>query len=121
MAGIGLQGGLRKIDGRPAPQYFVYVGGDPRLTAGRFGRLAAKVPARRVPLALERLVRLYTEQRKPDEDAATYFGRIALPEVKRLLADLEALSPEDATPEDFIDLGDTEAFRPETTEGECSA
>ena len=47
IAAIGFQGSLRKIDGRAVPQYFIQVGGgiDPERTT--FGRLAAKVPARR--------------------------------------------------------------------------
>ena len=35
--------------------------------------------------------------------------------------DLEALSPETATPADFIDLGDDSEFVVETQEGECVA
>ena len=121
VSGIGLQGGLRKVDGKPAPQYFVYLGGDPRAQAARFGRLAVKIPARRVAQALERLVRLYVAERQPGEDAAQYFGRVSLPAVKALLADLEVLTPENTTPQDFYDLGENHTFNPETTEGECSA
>ncbi len=87
----------------------------------RFGRLAAKVPARRVPLALERLTRLYVEERGIGEDAAGYFGRLPVARVKSLLADLESLPLSDTTPEDFVDLGDTKEFVSETMEGECSA
>ena len=117
----GIQGGLRKLDGRAAPQYFVYLGGDPRAEAATFGRLAAKIPARRVPQALERLTQLYVDERADGEEAATFFQRLPLPRVKALLADLETMRSEDATPEDFVDLGDTKAFVNETSEGECSA
>jgi hypothetical protein len=41
--------------------------------------------------------------------------------VKQTLADLERLAPEDAQPEDFVDLGEHAEFRPEVMEGECSA
>ena len=41
--------------------------------------------------------------------------------MKALLADLEALSPETATPADFIDLGEESEFVVETQEGECVA
>ena len=44
-----------------------------------------------------------------------------IPRVKALLADLEALTPENATPTDFVDLGEDEAFEVGTLEGECSA
>jgi sulfite reductase (NADPH) hemoprotein beta-component len=119
VAGIGLQGGLRKVDGRPAPQYFVYLGGD--AAKGRFGKLSAKVPARRIGVALERLSAMYVAEREANETAADFFARVPIPQVKTLLADLEPLTSADARPEDFVDLGDTAAFRGETSEGECAS
>jgi sulfite reductase (NADPH) hemoprotein beta-component len=121
VAGIGLQGGLRKVDGKPAPQYFVYLGGDPRPEVGRFGRLAVKIPARRVGEALERLAHLYVRDRQDKEDAAAFFARVPIPEVKVLLADLEDLTAQNATAEDFFDLGENHTFNPETSEGECAS
>ncbi len=67
IAGIGFQGSLRKVGGRPAPQYFVMVGGGVADGTTTFGRLAAKVPARRCVEALERLVQLYQDQRGDGE------------------------------------------------------
>ena len=87
----------------------------------QFGRLAAKIPARRGPEALERLLQLYAEDRVDGESATAFFGRIDLPRVKQSLADLERLSPEDAVPADFIDLGEDAEFAPEVLDGECSA
>jgi sulfite reductase beta subunit-like hemoprotein len=40
---------------------------------------------------------------------------------KGVLADLETLTLDDASPEDFIDLGEQEEFKVETQEGECMA
>ncbi len=120
IATIGFQGSLRKVGGKAVPQYFVQVGGgiDPEGTS--FGRLAAKVPARRAPEALERLVRLYARDRQPGQSPVAFFRAVPVPAVKALLADLEALTPESATDRDFIDLSETTPFRPETTEGECA-
>ena len=56
IATIGFQGSLRKVGGRAVPQYFIQVGGGIDADGTTFGRLAAKVPARRAPEALERLV-----------------------------------------------------------------
>jgi sulfite reductase (NADPH) hemoprotein beta-component len=120
IAAVGFQGSLRKIDGRAAPQYFVMVGGGVTTRGATFGRLVAKIPARRGPIALDRLATLYAEQHQPDESAAAFFNRVEVGQVKALLADLEPLSAQDARPEDFIDLAETHAFAPETTEGECA-
>src|SRR5690606_22142284 len=59
IAGIGFQGGMRKLAGRPAPLYLVYVGGGLRADGSDFGRLLGKVPARRAAAALERLLDFY--------------------------------------------------------------
>jgi sulfite reductase (NADPH) hemoprotein beta-component len=121
IAGIGFQGSVRKLDGRAVPQYFVMVGGGVTDGQAHFARLAAKVPARRSGEALERLVGLYKSEGLPGESAKAFFRRVEIPKVKALLADLEALTPESATPTDFQDLGEDEAFEVGTLEGECSA
>jgi sulfite reductase (NADPH) hemoprotein beta-component len=54
IAAVGFQGSLRKVDGKPAPQYFVMVGGGVSVDGATFGRLVAKIPARRGGIAVER-------------------------------------------------------------------
>lgn len=120
VAGIGFQGSLRKVSGQAAPQYFVLAGGGVWGEIARFGRVVAKVPARRVTAALERLLRLYIDERRADDTGESFFARQDLARLKALLADLEGLTPQNATAEDFIDLGETTAFRPDTMEGECA-
>ena len=121
IAGIGFQGSLKKVGSQPAPQYFVMVGGGVGEGITTFGRLAAKIPARRCVHALERLVKLYQDQRSEQESPLTFFRRVDLGAVKAVLGDLERLNPEDAEPQDFIDLAEVSAFNPEVMEGECSA
>ena len=120
IATLGFQGSLRKVDGRAVPQYFIQVGGGIDAAGTTFGRLAAKVPARRAPEALERLVRLYATTRQEGESPVAFFRRIEVTTVKALLADLELLTAATASETDFIDLGETTEFRPSTTEGECA-
>lgn len=121
VAGIGFQGGLRKVGGRAVPQYHVMAGGDLSKPDARFARLIGKVPARRITTVVERLVALYERERAEGEVIVDYLARAALPTLKAAIADLETLDESDATDEDFVDLGETAAFAPETTEGECAA
>lgn len=120
IAAIGFQGSLRKIDGKAVPQYFIQIGGGIDAERTTFGRLAAKVPARRATAALDRLVRLYAAEKHDGESAVAFFRRLDVARVKTLLADLETITPATATAEDYIDLAETTVFRPETTEGECA-
>lgn len=120
VATIGFQGSLRKVDGKAVPQYFIQIGGGIDGERTTFGRLAAKVPARRAPLALDRLVRLYAAEKSDGESALAFFRRLETSRVKALLADLETLTASSASAEDYVDLAETTAFRPETMDGECA-
>jgi sulfite reductase (NADPH) hemoprotein beta-component len=121
IATIGFQGSVRRLGSRAVPQYFVMVGGGALDRGAAFGRVAAKIPARRIPETVERLIDLYARNHQAGETAAAYFGRVELDVVKSTLADLERLQPGDALPADFIDLGEAADFSPEVLDGECSA
>jgi sulfite reductase (NADPH) hemoprotein beta-component len=97
------------------------VGGGVDQRGARFARLAAKVPARRAPAAIERLIELFAAERRAEETAAAFFARVDVARVKAALADLEALGEDTARPEDFVDLGEDRDYQPETQEGECAA
>jgi sulfite reductase beta subunit-like hemoprotein len=121
VAAIGFQGSIRKLGDRAVPQYFLMVGGNADGAHAAFGRIAAKLPARRAPEAVDRLVAFYEAGRREGESLASFFRRTDLADVKRVVADLERLPLEDATPADFIDLAEDHAFAPEVLDGECSA
>jgi len=119
--GIGFQGGVRKVEGKAVPQYFLYVGGGFDAEGAKFGRLACKIPARRVPVALERLLELYAKEKNGDEKPEVFFQRVELAKVQALVKDLTEMEPAAATADDFVDLGETQAFEVVLQEGECAA
>jgi sulfite reductase (NADPH) hemoprotein beta-component len=121
IATIGFQGSVRRVGSRAVPQYFVMVGGGATEDGASFARLAAKIPARRIPEALERLIDLYGRDRAAGESAPAFFARVEVSRVKETLADLERLTAADAVPEDYIDLAEAGEFAPEVMDGECSA
>src|SRR5438105_4777977 len=118
VATIGFQGSVRRVGSRAVPQYFVMVGGGAQENGAAFGRLAAKIPARRIPETVERLIALYAREKADEESAVAFFQRIDLAIVKTTLADLELLPAEDASLADFIDLGEANEFAPEVVDGE---
>jgi sulfite reductase (NADPH) hemoprotein beta-component len=118
VAGIGFQGGMRKVAGRPAPQYLVYVGGGIGDDRADFGRLVGKVPARKAAATLERLVEYYVEH---GGTGHAFWTDIKLDTLKSLIADLTALDDAAVTESDFIDLGETTAFVVQSGDGECAA
>jgi sulfite reductase (NADPH) hemoprotein beta-component len=121
IATLGFQGSVRRVQGRAVPQYFVMVGGGVTEQGASFGRLAAKVPARRISEVVERLIDLYSREKRGDESANDFFGRVEVERVKLALAPLEQFSAADATTEDYIDLAEAGEFAPVVMDGECSA
>lgn len=120
IAGIGFQGSTRRLGDKVVPQYLVLVGGGVDESGARFGRVAARIPARRMTDALDRLLALYEVERSEGETATAFFGRVGLDRVKEVLADFADLTPENARPGDFVDLGEDREYRVETKEGECA-
>jgi sulfite reductase (NADPH) hemoprotein beta-component len=121
VAGIGFQGSVRRLGTRVVPQYFVMVGGGVDGERASFGRIAAKIPARRMTEAVERLIAVYETDARPGETATAFFRRVDLARVKAAVSDLEQLTADDAVPADFVDLGELTEFKVEAMEGECSA
>ena len=121
IATLGFQGSVRRVGSRAVPQYFVMVGGATTANGASFARLAAKVPARRIPEVVARLIDLYKKERKPGESADAFFGRVDVERVKRGLMPLERMTADETTPDDYIDLAESGEFAPVVMEGECSA
>jgi sulfite reductase beta subunit-like hemoprotein len=122
IASIGFQGSVRKLGARQVPQYFVLVGGGcSDEGVARFGKVVSKVPAQRMTEVVDRLLALYKAQRLPDEELGAFFRRLPPATSTEALKDLAQLLPTEATDQDFIDLGETQAFAPEVMDGECSA
>jgi sulfite reductase beta subunit-like hemoprotein len=121
IATIGFQGSVRRLGARAVPQYFVMVGGGTTGEGASFARTAAKIPARRIPETLDRLLAFYQRERAEGESAPSFFQRVPLESVSAELADLQQLAEADAKPEDFVDLAETGEFAPEVMDGECSA
>ena len=118
IAGIGFQGGMRKLAGRPAPQYLVYVGGGIRADGADFGRLIGKVPARRAAATLERLLDLYIRE---GGTSHAFWTSVPIETLRALIADLSELADTDAIESDFVDLGEASAFEVVAGEGECAS
>jgi len=119
---LGFQGSVRKVGGKAVPQYFVLVGGGVTDAGAHFGKVVAKIPARRIAEAVGRLVELYREQRTSDtEELGAFYRRIQPSVAAERLKDLAELNVAETTPDDFIDLGESQAFDPVVMDGECSA
>jgi sulfite reductase beta subunit-like hemoprotein len=122
IAALGFQGSVRKVAGKALPQYFVLVGGGSTDEGARFGKVVSKVPVNRLTDAVDRLLMLYKDKRESGEESlGAFFRRVPPALATEALKDLAEMLPNQATPEDFIDLGEETAFNPEVMEGECAS
>ena len=121
IAGLGFQGSIRKVGAKAVPQYFVMLGGGVDENGAQFGRISAKVPARRMTQVVDRLLGLYRDEKQADEKPEAFFRRVDAAKVKALLLDLETMTAADAVPLDFVDLAEDREFVPEIMDGECAS
>jgi sulfite reductase (ferredoxin) len=120
IATLGWHGAARRAGDRTAPVYQLHLGGGFDDNGARFGRQVVKVPARRVPEAMARLLKLYTAERAEGDTPDRFFRDLAGPRVEALLHDLVALDAD--TPDDiFLDIGQAQGFQVAIGEGECAA
>ena len=121
IAAIGFQGSVRKVGPRALPQYFVSVGGGATAEGASFGRVVSKIPVRRLTAAVERLLTLYKDRRDDGESLGAFFRRVTPETATNALKDLARMLPDEPTTDDFVDLGETDAFEMVVMEGECAS
>jgi len=123
LANIGFQGAaVKDKDGKQVPAYEVYVGGAFEKGSFRYAqRIAEKIPSKRAPEAMRRMVQYYTENRQPGEEFNAFVDRVGPKSFGSVLRDLREVSG--LTVETFADYFDWERSTPyklERGEGECA-
>lgn len=120
IADIGWHGAARRFGARTAPMYQLHLGGGVDTSGARFGRQVVKIPARRVPEAVVRLIELFAREHTEGERPASFFSRIDALSVQSLLGDLCAV--DDSSPDElFLDIGEAHGFKVAIGQGECAA
>ncbi|MGH2986280.1 MAG: nitrite/sulfite reductase [Solirubrobacterales bacterium] len=119
---IGFYGASIKAGERTMPAYIPHVGGNFEGGNVVFGhRLKVRLPAKRVPDAVERWIRHYEAERSDGETFNAFVERVGTGEFEGLIKDL-ALPAEFnlETMTQFIDWNRSEPYKVERGEGECA-
>jgi sulfite reductase (ferredoxin) len=123
IANIGFYGASLKVGERQMPAYIPHIGGKYEGGEVVFGtRLKSRLPAKRVPEAVERWVRLYEAERSDDaEEFNTFAERVGAPRFEEEIKDL-TLPAEFSleTMQQFIDWQRSSPYKVERGEGECA-
>jgi sulfite reductase beta subunit-like hemoprotein len=122
LGSIGFYGASLKVNGRPIPAYIAHIGGryqDGKLAYGE--RLKVRLPAKRVPDAIETWIRMYESERNEGEPFDEYFDRVGtarFEEAAKGIALPVEFNLENL--EQFIDWSRSEPYKVIRGEGECA-
>ncbi len=122
VADIGFYGASIKVGEHTIPAYIPHVGGVYEGAPVAFGRrLKLRLPAKRVPEAIERWIRHYEENRNADEPWSAFAERVGTAQLEAQVKDLSM--PVDFgldTMNQFIDWNRNVPFEVIRGEGECA-
>jgi sulfite reductase (ferredoxin) len=119
---IGFYGASLKVGGHQMPAYIPHIGGD--VSGGKvvYGtRLKVRLPAKRVPEAVERWIRMYEAERNEGEEFNAYAERVGTSRFEEEITEL-ALPAEFNLDNllEFIDWNRRDPYKVERGEGECA-
>jgi sulfite reductase beta subunit-like hemoprotein len=119
---IGFYGASMKVGDRQIPAYIAHVGG--RYDGGEVAygtRLKVRLPAKRVPEAVERWIRMYEAEREDGEPFEKFVDRVGAEPFQDSVKDLAM--PIEFNLENlqhFIDWSRSDPYKVERGEGECA-
>jgi sulfite reductase (ferredoxin) len=122
IANIGFYGASLKIGDRQMPAYIPHIGGNFEGGEVIFGkRLKSRLPAKRVPEAVERWVRLYEDERDEGEEFNAFAERTGAETFEAAVKDLTMPAEFSLeTMQQFIDWNRSSPYKVERGEGECA-
>jgi sulfite reductase beta subunit-like hemoprotein len=122
LATIGFYGASIKVGEHTIPAYIPHLGGSYENGDVRFGtRLKSRLPAKRVPDAVERWLRFYESERNDGEEFNAFVERVGVPAFEQQVKDLAM--PVEFSLQNmnyFIDWTKNQPFQVERGEGECA-
>ncbi len=122
IANIGFYGASLKLGERQMPAYIPHIGGNYEGGEVIYGaRLKSRLPAKRVPEAVERWLRLYEAERAEGEEFNAFAERVGTKRFEEEVVDL-TLPAEFSleTMQQFIDWNRSSPYKVERGEGECA-
>lgn len=122
IANIGFHGAAMKVGPQQLPAYHMFIGGnydngDLRMAT----QLKVRLPAKRAPEAVERVVQLYERERVAGETFNAYFDRVGSDPFEKAIEDLTLPGEfSDDNKQMFIDWNRLELYQLQRGEGECA-
>jgi sulfite reductase beta subunit-like hemoprotein len=122
IANIGFHGAAMKVGPQQLPAYHMFVGGNYDNGSLRMAtQLKVRLPAKRGPEAVERVVKLYESGRQPGEEFNQFFDRVGTAPFEAAIQDLTLPGEfSEDNQQMFIDWNRLELYQLQRGEGECA-
>ncbi|NOY84318.1 MAG: nitrite/sulfite reductase [Nitrospirae bacterium] len=122
IAGIGLHGIAKKVNGTLTPHYQLHLGGGLNAETPTLGKSKIKLPAKNIPSAVLELIQLFRTERQGEENFNTFIERFGREAIGEKLAHFSDLASQEEHPDLYWDWKeDNKVFSlDEIGPGECS-
>ncbi len=107
---LGFYGVSRKSGSHKVPHFQVVLGGQWEENGGSYGLPVLAVPSKNIPEVVQRLVKSYTQGRKPQESFLHFIKRLGRTEAKKILVDLAQLPSYENDSSFYRDWGDPREY-----------
>ena len=120
LAAIGLQGSSFAANGATIPCFDIFLGGGGYVGGQKFGTRVARVPSKRTPEAIKKIIDHYRENRNEGEEFVAFVDRVGPKSFDVLLDEFKEVGPVHQDIGMYMDWGKEELFQVIRGEGECS-
>lgn len=120
LAAIGLQGSSFAANGATIPCFDIFLGGGNYVGGGKFATRVARVPSKRAPQAIRKIIQVYQDQRNEGEGFVEFVDRVGAKSFDEHLNEFKDVGPIHEDIEMYMDWGKEELFQVIRGEGECA-
>jgi sulfite reductase beta subunit-like hemoprotein len=120
VAAIGLQGSSFSANGATIPCFDIFLGGGGYIGGDKFAVRVARVPSKRTPQAIKKLIDHYVANREPGEPFVAFVDRVGPKTLDPVFDEFKDVGPIHQNIDLYMDWGKEELFQVIRGEGECS-
>ncbi len=120
LGAIGLQGSSFKGGNTEIPCYDIFLGGGNYIGGGCYGTRVTRVPVKRMPQAIRKIIQVYLDGRQNGESFIDFVDRVGPKSFDPLLDEFKAVGPVHEEIDTYMDWGKEELFQIIRGEGECA-
>ena len=121
IGGIGLQGSSYKVGGHEVPCYDMFLGGGGMQDVEHWATRVTRIPAKRVPEAINRVFEVYQRERQQGESFVAYIERVGAKSLEPHLEEFKWVEELTKALPMYMDWGQSGIFEVIRGEGECAA